>query len=110
MPAATTVDASAHHAGAVRHWLKRLHLWVGLSVGLVYALIALSGSVLVLQGPLLRLMHPPLAAHALPDAAARTAVLTRIAHEWPSRGLRGADLPTAGLPCSVFSPPCSLID
>ena len=95
---ATTIDASARHAGAVRYWLKRLHLWVGLSLGLVYALIALSGSVLVLQGPLLRLLHPPLAAHALPDATARAAVLTRIAHEWPSRRLRSADLPTAELP------------
>ena len=95
---ATTIEASVRRAGAVRYWLKRLHLWVGLSVGLVYALIALSGSVLVLQGPLLRLLHPPLAAHALPDATARAAVLTRIAHEWPSRGLRSADLPTAELP------------
>jgi len=95
---ATIIDASTRHAGAVRYWLKRLHLWAGLSVGLVYALIALSGSVLVLQGPLLRLLHPSLAAHALPDATARAAVLTRIAHEWPSRGLRSADLPTAELP------------
>lgn len=95
---ATTIEASARRAGAVRYWLKRLHLWVGLSLGLVYALIALSGSVLVLQGPLLRLLHPPLAAHALPDATARATVLTRIAHEWPSRGLRSADLPTVELP------------
>ena len=46
---ATTIEASVRRAGAVRYWLKRLHLWVGLSVGLVYALIALSGSVLVLR-------------------------------------------------------------
>lgn len=94
----TATGATARRTGAMRHWLKRLHLWVGLSVGLAYALIALSGSVLVLQGPLLRLMHPSLAAHALPDATARAAVLARLAREWSPEGLRSADLPTAELP------------
>ncbi|UGB38562.1 PepSY-associated TM helix domain-containing protein [Frateuria soli] len=81
-----------------RHWLRRLHLWLGLSVGTVYALVALSGSLLALQGPLLRASHPELAAHALPTPAQEAAVLDRIAREWSPRGLRSADLPDAGLP------------
>jgi uncharacterized iron-regulated membrane protein len=78
--------------------MQRLHLWLGLSVGLAYALIALSGSMLAFQQPWLRAAYPQLAAHALPDAAQRAAVLTRIAHEWQPRGLRAADLPLAELP------------
>jgi len=78
--------------------MQRLHLWLGLSVGLVYALIALSGSVLAFQQPWLRAAYPQLAAHALPDATQRAAVLARIADEWQPRGLRAADLPLADLP------------
>ena len=81
-----------------RHWLRKLHLWLGLSLGTVYALVALSGSVLALQGPLLRASHPELADHALPTPVQEAAVLDRIAREWSSRGLRSADLPDAELP------------
>lgn len=90
--------AAVRHRSGPRHWLKRLHLWLGLSIGVVYALIALSGSILVLQGPLLRLAHPELTAHALPAPAQRAAVMQRIVADWSARGLRAADLPTAGLP------------
>jgi uncharacterized iron-regulated membrane protein len=96
--APAAVASPSHRQRLLRHWLKRLHLWVGLSVGVAYALIALSGSVLALQEPLLRLAHPSLMAHALPDASQRAAVLTRIAAEWPPVGLRTVDLPTAALP------------
>jgi uncharacterized iron-regulated membrane protein len=82
----------------LRHWLRKLHLWLGLSLGTVFALVALSGSVLALQGPLLRMLHPELAAHALPTPAQEAAVLERIAREWSPQGLRGADLPDAELP------------
>jgi uncharacterized iron-regulated membrane protein len=85
-------------SGRVRHWLKRLHLWFGLSLGIVFALVALSGSVLVFETPLLRLAHPQLAAHALPDASQRAAVLARIVAQWQPQGLRSADFPTAELP------------
>ena len=90
--------APARSAFGLRHWLRKLHLWLGLSVGTVYALIALSGSVLALQGPLLRALHPELAAHALPTPAQEAAVLERIAREWSPQGLRSADLPDAELP------------
>ena len=81
-----------------RRGLRTLHLWLGLSVGTVYALIALSGSVLALQGPLLRALHPAWSAHALPTPAQEAAVLERIAREWSPQGLRSADLPDAELP------------
>jgi uncharacterized iron-regulated membrane protein len=58
----------------------------------------LSGSVLALQGPLLRTLHPALTAHPLPTSAQQAAVLERIVHDWSAQGLRSADLPTAALP------------
>lgn len=88
----------AHSASRVRQWLRQVHLWGGLSLGLVYALIALSGSVLSLQGPLLRVLHPELAAHALPTRTQQAAVLARIVRDWSTQGLRNSDLPTAALP------------
>jgi uncharacterized iron-regulated membrane protein len=90
--------APARTARGLRHWLRRLHLWLGLSVGTVVALVALTGSVLAQQGPLLRALHPELAAHALPTPAQEAAVLERIAREWSPQGLRSADLPDAELP------------
>ncbi|HET6433392.1 PepSY-associated TM helix domain-containing protein [Dyella sp.] len=89
--------APPRRAGA-KAWLKRLHLWLGLSVGVVFALIALSGSVLALQQPLLRISQPQLALHPLPTAAQRAQVMARVSREWAPQGLRGADLPDAALP------------
>lgn len=98
MDARATPPRHARRARGLRHWLKRLHLWLGLSIGLVYASIALSGSVLALQLPLLRWSHPPLATHALPSPAERAAVIERIVREWAPKGARSADLPSPELP------------
>lgn len=98
MAAAGPMTATRTTAGGTRHWIRRLHLWAGLSVGLVYALIALSGSVLVFQTPLLRWLHPQLSGHAQADAGTRAAVLAKLSREWSASGLRSADLPTADLP------------
>src|SRR5690606_17961433 len=84
--------------GRARQWLQQLHLWLGLSVGVAYALIALSGSALAWQKPWLRAAYPQLAGHTLPDATQRADVLARIAAQWPAQGLRAVDLPLAGLP------------
>lgn len=92
------VDRSAPARPVFRHWLRKLHLWLGLSLGIVYALIALSGSVLALQGPLLRASYPQLATHALPTPRQEAMVLGRMAREWSPQGLRSADLPHADLP------------
>jgi uncharacterized iron-regulated membrane protein len=90
--------APARSAHGLRHGLRKLHLWLGLSLGTVFALVALTGSVLALQGPLLRALHPELVDHALPTPTQEAAVLGRIAHEWSPQGLRSADLPDAELP------------
>lgn len=86
------------HAATPRPWLKRLHLWLGLSVGVMFALCGLSGSLLALQTPLLKAMHPPLAQHRLPDMAQQAAVLARIASRWVPAGAHAADLPSPALP------------
>ncbi|MGN6281361.1 PepSY-associated TM helix domain-containing protein [Frateuria sp.] len=90
--------APARSAFSLRHWLRKLHLWLGLSLGTVFALIALSGSVLALQGPMLRALHPQLAAHSLPTPTQEAAVLERVARDWSPQGLRSADFPDAELP------------
>lgn len=81
-----------------RDLLRKLHLWLGLSVGLVFALLALSGTVLAWQGELLRWQHPEMFRHAPPTVEQRAAVLRRI-HEtsWPAP-LRSVELPNAELP------------
>lgn len=89
---------ATHGVSGFRQALRQVHLWCGLSLGLVYALIALSGSVLALQGPMLRALHPQLTAHALPTPTQQASVLERIVRDWSTRGLRSADLPTANLP------------
>jgi uncharacterized iron-regulated membrane protein len=72
-----------------------LHLWVGLIVGALFALVALAGTVLVFHTELLGLQHPHLLRH-VPRADGH--VLSRIVDEWTPRGLRTLDLPRGGLP------------
>ena len=79
----------------LRRLLSRLHLWTGLSVGLLFALLGLSGAVLVFHTPLLVWQHPALGAHA---AVADGEVLGTIMHREASNGLRSLDFPRAELP------------
>jgi uncharacterized iron-regulated membrane protein len=79
----------------LRSALSWLHLWVGLAVGSVFAVVALSGAVLVFHLELLRWQHPELTRH---EAVARPAALERIVTQWRPRGLRSLDLPRAELP------------
>lgn len=85
----------------LRATLKWLHLWLGLSAGLVFALVALSGTLLTYQREALLWAHPQLAQPALPDAAALGATWAGIVDHWQPHGLRGGDLPHAGLPVWV---------
>lgn len=79
-------------------WVRALHRWLGLGCGIVLAAVALSGSVLVFQQPLLRWQHPRLAAGAAPAAAEAARVLPRLLDEWRGRGLRTLDFPRPALP------------
>ncbi|MFC3550921.1 PepSY-associated TM helix domain-containing protein [Lysobacter cavernae] len=79
----------------LRATLSWLHLWVGLSVGTLFALVSLAGTVLVFHTDLLRWQHPQLAQHA-PVADGR--VLAAVIKQWQPHGLRSLDLPRAELP------------
>ena len=89
---------SVRHPWRLRDLLRKLHLWLGLSVGLAFAVLALSGTVLAFQTDLLRWRHPELFGHALPTPAQRAAILERIHDAHWSAPLRSIDTPTAELP------------
>lgn len=72
-----------------------LHLWVGLSAGLLFALIGLSGTVLVFHQDLLRAEHPQL---WIPAPTADGEVLARVLERWVPQGLTAIDLPRGSLP------------
>ncbi len=78
--------------------LKTLHLWLGLSLGLVLALVALSGSVLIFDEPLFAAAHPELTARPLPDLAAQGRALAHVLASPLANDLRGLSLPDADLP------------
>jgi uncharacterized iron-regulated membrane protein len=88
--------ASLRHR--VRAMLSWLHLWVGLGAGAVFAVIGLSGSVLVFHEDLLRWQHPQLDGHAL--QADGSVLATILARETP-RGLRSIQMPDTGMPTFV---------
>ncbi|MBB6185394.1 PepSY-associated TM helix domain-containing protein [Oleiagrimonas soli] len=85
----------------MRHWLRRLHLWFGLSVGLVFALIALSGTALVYEHPLQAWLYPQLQAHDahVPDRAQQAQILDRLTADDAKRDqLRAIGLPSPDAP------------
>lgn len=75
--------------------LAWLHLWLGLTVGSVFAVVALSGAALVFHTDLLLAMRPQLAGHA---PVADGQVMGGILEQWTPRGLSGLDLPRPELP------------
>jgi uncharacterized iron-regulated membrane protein len=78
--------------------LKTLHLWLGLSLGVVLSLVTLSGAVLTFEQPLLRLAHPELLAYPLPSLDVQGQALARILDTPEGRQLRSIGLPDAELP------------
>ena len=90
-----TASAPRPFSRRLRAVLSWLHLWVGLSVGVVFALVAITGTVLVFHTDLLRLQHPQLAQHA---AVADGRVLAGLVERWRPEGLRTLDLPHDDLP------------
>jgi uncharacterized iron-regulated membrane protein len=93
---ATSASTPPRHR--VRGALKWLHLWLGLIVGTVFALIALSGTVLTFQREILLAQHPEWTRRPLPGADAQAKAFARLLAEWQPRGLRSVDIPTARLP------------
>jgi uncharacterized iron-regulated membrane protein len=81
-----------------RSALKTLHLWLGLSLGVVMALVTLSGSVLLFEQPLFGAGHPELVSRPLPDLATQGRSLQAILASPHGKGLRSLSLPDAELP------------
>lgn len=79
----------------LRRGLAWLHLWVGLTVGSIFALNGVAGSVLVFHTDLLRWQHPELIAH---KPHADPVVLEQLVAQWAPRGVRSIDLPKPELP------------
>ena len=76
-----------------RHVLKTLHLWLGLSLGVLLSLVTLAGGVLVFEQPLLAITHPELAGRAVPDSASLGRTLDRIIASDEGKSLRSITLP-----------------
>lgn len=79
----------------LRATVSWLHLWLGLVVGTLFALVSLAGSVLVFHTELLVASEPQLAEH---EPVADGAVMGRLLEEWAPRGLTVLDLPREDLP------------
>lgn len=89
------VSAAVPARRRVRAVLAWLHLWVGLTVGTVFAVVGLSGSALVFHDELLRWQHPQLATGAPrvdPD------VLAGIVERGRGDGLRSLQFPSTSMP------------
>jgi uncharacterized iron-regulated membrane protein len=69
-------------AGAVRAWVRRVHLWMGLSIGAWFVLLGLTGSVLAFYPEIDRWLNPAVqvAGHANGDSYARAIVTLRTAY------------------------------
>lgn len=96
---ARAIEAAPPAAVAPRRRLRAtlawLHLWLGLSVGLVFAVVGLSGSALVFHEDLLRWQYPVLAEGR---AVADPVVLERIVAQGRDSGLRAVQLPAPTMP------------
>lgn len=91
-PLTRTTAPARRRARALLAWL---HLWVGLTVGTVFAVIGLSGSALVFHEELLHWQHPQLSAAApRVDAAVVQAIVDREA----ANGLRSMQFPSESMP------------
>ena len=89
---------STSSAWRFRPVLKWLHLWLGLSVGLVFAIVSLTGTVLAFQSELLLAAHPELDRERLPPLALQGHALARIVAGAEDSGIRSVDLPSPRLP------------
>ena len=70
-----------------------MHLWLGLSLGVVLALVTLTGCILSFEGPLLTAMHPELTGRTVPDKATLGHALEHILEAPEGGTLRGIALP-----------------
>jgi len=76
-----------------RHAFKTLHLWLGLSLGVLLSLVTLAGGVLLFEQSLLTSMHPELAGREVQDIATLGRTLDRILASDEGGSLRSITLP-----------------
>lgn len=81
----------------IRHTLKTLHLWLGLSLGVLLSLVMLAGGVLLFGQPLLTMVHPELSGRTVPGRAGLGQTLNHILATDEGRQLRSIALPNAEL-------------
>jgi uncharacterized iron-regulated membrane protein len=81
------------HKRRIRHALKTLHLWLGLSLGVLLSLVMLAGGVLLFEQPLLTMAHPQLAGRAVPGQAGLAHSLEVILATNEGKQLRSIALP-----------------
>ena len=85
------------HPRRLRHALKTLHLWLGLSLGVLLSLVMLAGGVLLFEQPLLAMAHPELVGREVPAQAAQARALSVILASDEGRQLRSMAMPTDAL-------------
>lgn len=87
------------HAPRWRHRLRMaiswVHLWVGLTAGVAFAVLGLSGTVLTFHSELLLAQHPRIAQQ---QPMADAAVLAELMQRWAPQGMTGIDVPRASMP------------
>ena len=79
----------------VRVTLSWLHLWIGLTAGVLFVVLGLSGSVLTFHSELLLAQHPQLASQ---QPVADGAVLRQLMETWAPQGMTAVDLPRVSMP------------
>ncbi|MGH8079582.1 MAG: PepSY-associated TM helix domain-containing protein, partial [Lysobacter sp.] len=82
----------------LRPALKWLHLWLGLTLGTLFAIVALSGTVLAFQRELALWAYPQLQRDAAATTEQRGQALKRIVGQWQSQGMSSLDLPSDQFP------------
>ncbi|ULU23652.1 PepSY-associated TM helix domain-containing protein [Dyella terrae] len=87
----------AHQRRRFRHALKTLHLWLGLSLGVLLSLVMLAGGVLLFERPLLAMTHPELIGRTVPEQTGLGPALEQILATSEGKQLRGIALPGDGL-------------
>jgi uncharacterized iron-regulated membrane protein len=87
----------AHHRRRFRHALKTLHLWLGLSLGVLLSLVMLAGGVLLFEQPLLAVTHPELIGRTVPEQTELGRALEQILATSEGQQLRSIALPGDGL-------------
>ncbi|HEY4146361.1 PepSY-associated TM helix domain-containing protein [Pinirhizobacter sp.] len=82
----------------IRTILKTIHLWIGLSLGIVLSLVTLAGATLMWEDPIVAASHHELIDRPLPPPAQQATALSHLFSLPEGKGLRGVTLPSDDMP------------